>query len=174
MAGAADLVEAIMRHILQHDGLHGEHVGKLHLRDVEGTHHVGPTWGSGGQASGKPETPHSPTLQAVPSSMAFPSDSSASQEREIQHPPYTDTHVCPPAFPDPAQGGLLTSADGPPLTSIVGPLQCPVFVWAQLTPLPMQGGTGIEEGLFKGGGDLLTRLQAQRARGGNDQLSRGE
>lgn len=50
-AGAADLVEAIMRHILQHDGLHGEHVGKLHLRDVEGTHHMGPTWGSVGPAS---------------------------------------------------------------------------------------------------------------------------
>lgn len=49
--GDADLVEAFMRHILQHDGLHGEHVGKLHLRDVEGTHHVGPAWGSVGPAS---------------------------------------------------------------------------------------------------------------------------
>lgn len=89
MAGAADLVEAIMRHVLQHDGLHGEHVGELHLRDVEGTHHVGPTWGSVGQASGKSETPtpHSPALQAAPASTAFPSDSSASQEGEIEHPP---------------------------------------------------------------------------------------
>lgn len=51
MAGAADLVEAIMRHVLQHDGLHGEHVGKLHLRDVEGTHHMGPAWGGVGPAS---------------------------------------------------------------------------------------------------------------------------
>ena len=50
-AGAADLVEAIMRHVLQHDGVHGKHVSKLHLRDVEGTHHVGPTWGSMGPAS---------------------------------------------------------------------------------------------------------------------------
>lgn len=52
-AGAADLVEAIMRHVLQHDGLHGEHVGELHLGDVEGTHHVGPAWGSVGQTSGR-------------------------------------------------------------------------------------------------------------------------
>jgi hypothetical protein len=50
MAGAADLVEAIMRHILQYDGLHGEHVGKLHLRDVQGTHHMGPAWGSVGSS----------------------------------------------------------------------------------------------------------------------------
>jgi hypothetical protein len=32
---AANLVEAIMRHVLQNDGLHREHVGELHLRDVE-------------------------------------------------------------------------------------------------------------------------------------------
>lgn len=55
--GAADLVEAIMRHILQHDGLHGEHVGKLHLRDVEGTHHVGPTWDNVGLASAAMASP---------------------------------------------------------------------------------------------------------------------
>lgn len=73
-AGDADLVEAIMRHVLQHDGLHGEHVGKLHLRDVEGTHHVGPAWGIVGPASAVmvstllpgPRTPHTadrPLLQ---------------------------------------------------------------------------------------------------------------
>lgn len=50
-ARAADLVEAVVGHVLQHDGLHGEHVGKLHLRDVEGTHHVGPAWGGGELAS---------------------------------------------------------------------------------------------------------------------------
>lgn len=100
MAGAADLVEAIMRHILQHDGLHGEHVGKLHLRDVEGTHHMGPTWGSVGQASGKSETrtPHSPTLQAAPSSMAFPSDShQMGREGKSSTPlPHTQTHISVP------------------------------------------------------------------------------
>lgn len=45
---AANLVEAIMRHVLQNDGLHCEHVGELHLRDVEGAHHMGPAWGSVG------------------------------------------------------------------------------------------------------------------------------
>lgn len=77
-AGAADLVEAIMRHILQHDGLHGEHVGKLHLRDVEGTHHVGPAWGGVGPASATIVSPRpwplNPTLQTFPSPKAFPSD----------------------------------------------------------------------------------------------------
>lgn len=45
---ATDLVEAIMRHVLQNNGLHREHVGELHLRDVEGAHHMGPAWGSVG------------------------------------------------------------------------------------------------------------------------------
>lgn len=42
---AANLVEAIVRHVLQNNGLHGEHVGELHLRDVQGAHHMGPAWG---------------------------------------------------------------------------------------------------------------------------------
>lgn len=33
-----------MRDILQDDGLHSEDVGKLHLRDVQRTHNVGPAW----------------------------------------------------------------------------------------------------------------------------------
>lgn len=39
-----------MRNVLQDDGLHGQHVGKLHLRDVQSTHNVGPPWGSKGRA----------------------------------------------------------------------------------------------------------------------------
>lgn len=33
---------SLMWDILQDDGLHGEDVGKLHLRDVECTHNMGP------------------------------------------------------------------------------------------------------------------------------------
>lgn len=33
---------SLMRDVLQDDGFHGEDVGKLHLRDVERTHDVGP------------------------------------------------------------------------------------------------------------------------------------
>lgn len=33
---------SLMWDVLQDDGLHGEDVGKLHLRDVERTHNVGP------------------------------------------------------------------------------------------------------------------------------------
>lgn len=35
---------SLMWDILQDDGLHGENVGKLHLRDVERAHYVGPAW----------------------------------------------------------------------------------------------------------------------------------
>lgn len=33
---------SLVRDVLQDDGLHGEDVGKLHLRDVERAHDVGP------------------------------------------------------------------------------------------------------------------------------------
>lgn len=33
---------SLIRDILKDDGLHGEDIGKLHLRDVECTHNVGP------------------------------------------------------------------------------------------------------------------------------------
>lgn len=33
---------SLMWDVLQDDGLHGEDVGKLHLRDVERTHNMGP------------------------------------------------------------------------------------------------------------------------------------
>lgn len=33
---------SVVRDILQDDGLHGEDVGKLNLRDVKCTHYVGP------------------------------------------------------------------------------------------------------------------------------------
>lgn len=54
MEGArrAHLVEAVVRNVLQDDGLHGQHVGKLHLWDVQSTHNVGPPWGSKGRAVG--------------------------------------------------------------------------------------------------------------------------
>lgn len=100
-AGAADLVEAIMRHILQHDGLHGEHVGKLHLRDVEGTHHMGPTWGSVGPASASMASlrpwPLTAPLQTVPSSVAFPSIPGPARKGKQPSTPLLN-------FPDPAQG----------------------------------------------------------------------
>lgn len=35
---------SLMWDVLQDDGLHGEDVGKLHLRDVECAHNMGPTW----------------------------------------------------------------------------------------------------------------------------------
>lgn len=35
---------SLMWDVLQDDGLHGEDVGKLHLGDVECTHHMGPAW----------------------------------------------------------------------------------------------------------------------------------
>lgn len=49
-ARRAHLVEAVVRNVLQDDGLHGQHVGKLHLGDVQSTHNVGPAWGSKGRA----------------------------------------------------------------------------------------------------------------------------
>lgn len=33
---------SLMWDILQDDGLHGEDIGKLHLRDIQCTDHVGP------------------------------------------------------------------------------------------------------------------------------------
>lgn len=42
LADVAGLVEAVVRNVLQDDGLHGQHVGKLHLWDVQSTHNVGP------------------------------------------------------------------------------------------------------------------------------------
>lgn len=63
----ANLVEAIMRHVLQDDGLHGEHVGELHLGDVEGAHHMGPAWGGVGTGLSRTAStrPRSPQHQAV-------------------------------------------------------------------------------------------------------------
>lgn len=42
----AYLVEAVVGDVLQDDGLHGEHVGKLHLWDVQSADDMGPPWGS--------------------------------------------------------------------------------------------------------------------------------
>lgn len=106
----ADLVEAIMRHILQHDGLHGEHVGKLHLRDVEGTHHVGPTWGSGGQGGrpqasrrpdpSQPHTAGSPLLHGLPIRFQC-------QPGKGNPAPPIHRHTClSPCLPRPCSGGL--------------------------------------------------------------------
>lgn len=41
------LVEAVVGYVLQDDGLHGEHVGKLHLWDVQRADDVCPAWGRG-------------------------------------------------------------------------------------------------------------------------------
>lgn len=40
------LVEAVVGYILQDNWLHGEHIGKLHLWDVQSTDNVGPPWRS--------------------------------------------------------------------------------------------------------------------------------
>lgn len=41
---ASYLDVSLVRDVLQDDGLHGEDVGELHLRDVERTHYMGPAW----------------------------------------------------------------------------------------------------------------------------------
>lgn len=43
LADVAGLIEAIVWHILQHNGFHGQDIGKLDLRDIEGTHNMCPT-----------------------------------------------------------------------------------------------------------------------------------
>lgn len=111
--GTADLIEAIMRHILQHDGLHGEHIGKLHLGDVEGTHHVGPAWESIGASlrDGEPNTPSLPFPGCRLSPFSQPSHLTPMPARE-RKPSLHPTHSC---LPRPVQGDLLTSgAQGPP------------------------------------------------------------
>lgn len=106
-AGVADLVEAIMRHILQHDGLHGEHVGKLHLGDVEGTHHVCPAWDSvevASAADGKLETPPLMTPCCRPFPPPQPSHPIPAPARERK--PGLHPNPVHSRLPRPCSGGL--------------------------------------------------------------------
>lgn len=119
---ATDLVEAIMRHILQHDGLHGEHIGKLYLWDVEGAHHMGPAWG-GGKLASEPETwplttPHC-TTPYPHHTLPIRIQCQPGKGNPASIPTLPIPMSSTPAFPDPAQGALLTSTDelwgsGPP------------------------------------------------------------
>lgn len=180
VAQAADLVEAIVRHVLQHDGLHGEHVGKLHLRDVEGTYHVGPAWGGGGLASAamaslRPwplTTPHcgqSPPPQ--------PSHQTPTSIPTLPPSPLQST----PDFPDPAQGALLTSTDelwgsgtpSPPLSVL---FNAPSLCGHSSHLCQCKGAQGFGGGFQKGVGDLLSWAlpqHTQRAPGRN-KLSTGD